>query len=28
VKIDGQLWSQEFETYPNVKDPMKLAAAK
>jgi branched-chain amino acid transport system substrate-binding protein len=28
VKSDGQLWSQEFETYPNVKDPMKLAAAK
>jgi len=28
VKIDTQLWSQEFETYPNVKDPMKLAAAK
>jgi branched-chain amino acid transport system substrate-binding protein len=28
AKIDGQLWSQEFETYPNVKDPMKLAAAK
>jgi branched-chain amino acid transport system substrate-binding protein len=28
VKIDGQLWSEEFETYPNVKDPMKLAAAK
>jgi branched-chain amino acid transport system substrate-binding protein len=28
VKIEGQLWSQEFETYPNVKDPMKLAAVK
>jgi branched-chain amino acid transport system substrate-binding protein len=28
VKIDGQLWSQEFETYPNVRDPIKLAAAK
>jgi branched-chain amino acid transport system substrate-binding protein len=28
VKSDGQLWSEEFETYPNVKDPMKLAAAK
>jgi branched-chain amino acid transport system substrate-binding protein len=28
VKSDGQLWSQEFETYPNVRDPMKLAAAK
>jgi branched-chain amino acid transport system substrate-binding protein len=26
VKIDGQLWSQEFETYPNVKDPMKVAS--
>jgi branched-chain amino acid transport system substrate-binding protein len=26
VKIDGQLWSEEFETYPNVKDPMKVAA--
>ena len=28
VKKDGQLWSEEFETYPSVKDPMKLAAAK
>jgi branched-chain amino acid transport system substrate-binding protein len=28
VKSDGQLWSEEFETYPNVRDPMKLAAAK
>ena len=28
VKVDGQLWSQEFETYPSVKDPMKVAAAK
>jgi branched-chain amino acid transport system substrate-binding protein len=28
VKKDGQLWSEEFETYPNVKDPMKAAAAK
>jgi branched-chain amino acid transport system substrate-binding protein len=28
VKKDGQLWSEEFETYPNVKDPMKLAAVK
>jgi len=28
VKTDGQLWSQEFETYPAVKDPMKVAAAK
>jgi branched-chain amino acid transport system substrate-binding protein len=25
-KIDGQLWNTEFETYPAVKDPMKLAA--
>ena len=25
-KIDGQLWSKEFETFPNVKDPMKIAA--
>jgi branched-chain amino acid transport system substrate-binding protein len=22
-KIDGQLWNTEFETYPNVTDPMK-----
>jgi branched-chain amino acid transport system substrate-binding protein len=22
-KIDGQLWNTEFETFPNVKDPMK-----
>ena len=28
VETDGQLWSEEFETYPNVKDPMKVAAAK
>jgi len=28
VKTDGQLWSEEFETYPNIKDPMKVAAAK
>jgi branched-chain amino acid transport system substrate-binding protein len=28
VKSDGQLWSEEFETYPNVRDPMKLAAAR
>jgi branched-chain amino acid transport system substrate-binding protein len=28
VKTDGQLWSEEFETYPNVKDPMKVAATK
>jgi branched-chain amino acid transport system substrate-binding protein len=26
VKADGQLWSEEFETFPNVKDPMKVAA--
>ena len=25
-KIDGQLWATEFETFPNVKDPMKVAA--
>jgi branched-chain amino acid transport system substrate-binding protein len=25
-KIDGQLWSKEFETFPNVKDPLKAAA--
>jgi len=25
VKKDGQLWSEEFETYPSVKDPMKVA---
>ncbi len=25
-KIDGQLWNTEFETFPNVKDPMKAAA--
>jgi len=25
-KIDGQLWSKEFETFPNVKDPMKVTA--
>jgi branched-chain amino acid transport system substrate-binding protein len=28
VKTDGQLWSEEFETYPSVKDPLKMAAAK
>ncbi len=28
VKKNGQLWSEEFETYPNVKDPMKAATAK
>ena len=28
VKKDGQLWSEEFETYPSVKDPMKVAAVK
>jgi branched-chain amino acid transport system substrate-binding protein len=22
-KIDGQLWNTEFQTFPNVKDPMK-----
>src|SRR5580692_9729799 len=25
-KIDGQLWNTEFETFANVKDPMKVAA--
>jgi branched-chain amino acid transport system substrate-binding protein len=25
-KIDGQLWAKEFETFPNVKDPLKVAA--
>jgi branched-chain amino acid transport system substrate-binding protein len=25
-KIDGQLWAKEFETFPNVKDPLKMAA--
>ena len=25
-KINGELWAKEFETYPNVKDPMKVAA--
>ena len=25
-KLNGQLWSTEFQTYPNVKDPMKTAA--
>jgi branched-chain amino acid transport system substrate-binding protein len=25
-RIDGQLWNTEFETFPNVKDPMKVAA--
>ena len=24
-KIDGQLWATEFQTFPNVKDPMKSA---
>src|SRR3984885_642648 len=24
-KVDGQLWAKEFETFPNVKDPMKVA---
>ena len=24
-KLNGQLWSTEFETVPNVKDPMKAA---
>ena len=25
-KLNGQLWSTEFQTYPNVKDPMKAGA--
>jgi branched-chain amino acid transport system substrate-binding protein len=25
-KIDGQLWNTEYETFANVKDPMKVAA--
>jgi branched-chain amino acid transport system substrate-binding protein len=25
-KIDGELWSKEFETFPNVKDSLKVAA--
>ena len=25
-KIDGELWAKEFETFPNVKDPMRVAA--
>src|ERR1700691_1942943 len=25
-KIDGELWSKEFETFPNVKDPLQVAA--
>jgi branched-chain amino acid transport system substrate-binding protein len=25
-KIDGQLWNTELETFPAVKDPMKVAA--
>ncbi len=25
-KLNGQLWSTEFQTYPNVKDPMKMVA--
>jgi len=25
-KINGQLWNTEFETFPNVKDPTKVAA--
>jgi branched-chain amino acid transport system substrate-binding protein len=25
-KLNGQLWSTEFQTYPNVKDPIKTAA--
>ena len=25
-KLNGELWNTEFETFPNVKDPMKTAA--
>jgi branched-chain amino acid transport system substrate-binding protein len=25
-KVNGELWAKEFETFPNVKDPMKVAA--
>src|SRR5271167_73109 len=25
-KVDGHLWAKEFETFPNVKDPLKVAA--
>jgi len=25
-KVEGQLWNTEFETFANVKDPMKVAA--
>jgi branched-chain amino acid transport system substrate-binding protein len=25
-RLNGQLWSTEFQTYPNVKDPMKAVA--
>jgi branched-chain amino acid transport system substrate-binding protein len=25
-KINGELWAKEFETFPNVKDPLKVAA--
>ena len=25
-RLNGQLWSTEFQTYPNVRDPMKTAA--
>jgi branched-chain amino acid transport system substrate-binding protein len=28
VKKDGKLWSEEFEAFPSVKDPLKVAAAK
>ena len=28
VRTDRHLWSEEFETAPDVKDPMKVAAAK
>ncbi len=25
-KLNGQLWNTEFQTYPNVKDPMKAVS--
>jgi branched-chain amino acid transport system substrate-binding protein len=26
--VDGTPWAVEFETFPNVKDPLKEASAK
>jgi branched-chain amino acid transport system substrate-binding protein len=25
-KINGELWAKEFDTFPNIKDPLKVAA--